>query len=137
MRFKLVELGVYGDDLEEIIGFLIQDNFLNEERFARVYTGSKFRAKKWGRNKIEKALKAKKVSEYCIRIGMQEIDAEIYDQVLRQILMDKIDKLNKGSLFEQTNLAARYAIQKGYEPELVWNHIRQMQRNKDFKKDME
>jgi regulatory protein len=48
-RRKLLDLGIYGDDLEEIISELISDNFLNEERFARSFARGKFRIKGWGK----------------------------------------------------------------------------------------
>ena len=46
VRQKLLDLGIYGDDLEDIIVELIEDNFLNELRFAQMYAGGKFRIKK-------------------------------------------------------------------------------------------
>lgn len=82
VRSKLLELGVYGMDLEEVLTQLIQEGYLNEERFARSYTRGKFRIKKWGRQKIVRALKAKNVSEYCIRAGLEEIDEEEYYQTI-------------------------------------------------------
>ena len=70
VRNKLNELCVRNDAAEEIIAKLIQDNFINEERFACVYAGGKFRIKKWGRNKIRQALKSKGVSDYCCKKGL-------------------------------------------------------------------
>jgi regulatory protein len=51
VRTKLLSLKIYGSDLEEIINKLIEDDFLNEERFAKAYAGGKFRIKKWGRER--------------------------------------------------------------------------------------
>ena len=65
VRTKLIDLGVFGDTLEEIITDLIKDNFLNEERFARSYARGKFRMRKWGRIKIRQELKLRKISDYC------------------------------------------------------------------------
>ena len=77
MRSKLIELGVYGDALESVIADLISDNFLNEERFAKVYAGGKFRIKHWGRIKIVQELKSKKISEYSIKKALaSEINEE-------------------------------------------------------------
>jgi regulatory protein len=69
VRSKLLEIGMRGTELEEVIAMLIQEGFLNEERFARLYARSKFRQVQWGRVKIELALKQKQVSDYCIRKG--------------------------------------------------------------------
>lgn len=62
VRSKLYTFGLGADDVEEIITKLIQSNFLNEERFARAYCGGKFRQKKWGRLKIIRELKKKKLA---------------------------------------------------------------------------
>ena len=49
VREKLVKMGILSDDLEDIIAFLISENFLNEERFAIAFAGGKFRIKHWGK----------------------------------------------------------------------------------------
>ena len=82
VRTKLLSLKVYGDGLEEIINQLISEDFLNEERFAKAYAGGKFRMKKWGRGKIIQGLKARKISDYCIKQGMSEIPEEDYQKFL-------------------------------------------------------
>jgi len=78
VRHKLLELGFRGPELEEALAALIADDFLNEERFARSYSGGKFRVLHWGRRKIEQGLRQKQVSEYCIRKGLQEINTSDY-----------------------------------------------------------
>src|ERR1700740_1004357 len=67
VRDKLYAFELNKDTAEAIIVKLIEENFINEERFAKVYAGGKFRIKKWGRRKIEEALKQKEISDYCIR----------------------------------------------------------------------
>ena len=72
VRVKLYEYGIKTDEVEVIIVKLIEDNFLNEERFAKVYAGGKFRIKKWGRLKISRALEMKELSSYCIKSGLKK-----------------------------------------------------------------
>jgi regulatory protein len=67
IRSKLLELKIYGNELENYIAILIEENFLNEERFAKLYAGGKFRMKHWGRVKIRYGLKQHLVSEYCLK----------------------------------------------------------------------
>nr|HPR30119.1 RecX family transcriptional regulator [Chitinophagales bacterium] len=76
VRTKLLSLKVYGDRLEEVISQLVQEDFLNEERYAKAYAGGKFRMQKWGRERIRKELRFRKISEYCIRQAMEEIPEE-------------------------------------------------------------
>ena len=71
VRTRLLDMGVYADWLEEIIVQLIEENFLNEERFARSFARGKFRIKQWGRNRIRQELKKRNISAYCIRMAME------------------------------------------------------------------
>ena len=124
VRERLQKWEVWGDDAEEIITYLITDNFLNEERFAKIFAGSKFRVKQWGRQKIKYELKARKLSEYCIKVGLAEIEDDDYIETLKTILDKKKHELRteKQSIILKQKLA-RYAIGKGFESALVWEMI--------------
>ena len=120
VRNKLLELNFRGLELEEAIASLIADNFLNEERFARSYIRGKFRMKQWGRRKIVTELKKKKVSDYCIRKGLLEIDEDEYRNTL-QLLFDKkvVELKSETNTWIRKQKVQRYLIQKGYEPDMV------------------
>ena len=123
VRTKLLSLKVYGDGLEEIINQLISEDFLNEERFAKAYAGGKFRMKKWGRSKIIQGLKARKISDYCIKQGMTEIPEEDYQKTLQSLVKSAIKKYHSGHIFETKSKSANYLIGRGYESELVWDAV--------------
>ena len=76
VKSRLYDLGVWKKDHDEIIAALIEENYLNEERFAIAFAGGKFRMKQWGRVKIRYELKQRQVSEYCIKKAMKQIDEE-------------------------------------------------------------
>ena len=124
VRQKLLELSVYGDTLEEIIAELIADNYLNEERFARSYARGKFRTKAWGRNRIKQELKMRRVSEYCIRKGLEEIEEEDYLATLEKVIHKKLEELRNEDLFTAQQKTAQYAMRKGFESELIWQVIK-------------
>lgn len=119
VRTKLLEHGIYGDLLEELITELIQENFLNEERFAKSYARGKFRMKQWGRNKIKQELKLRQVSNYCINIALQEINEEEYLETLKAILTNKerLTKFKNG--WDRKKKLTDYALSKGYEYEYI------------------
>jgi len=119
VRTKLLNIKVYGDDLEDVMTELIKDNYLNEERFAMSYCRGKFRIKKWGRNKILQGLKLKRISDYCIRKGMKEIDEEEYIQTLEMILDKNIEKNKKLGLMIAKDKSLKYAISRGFEINLI------------------
>jgi regulatory protein len=124
MRDKLYEWGLYTDAVENIIADLISDNFLNEERFAKAYAGGKFRIKKWGKTKIKLELKKRKISDYCIKKGMQEIIEEEYIRTLKQIIAKKLKEIKGEKIQVRNYKAAQYALSRGYESELIWDIIK-------------
>lgn len=126
VREKLYSYGLHRSDVDEILSGLITEGFLNEERFAKAYAGGKFRMKKWGRVKITHALEAKGLSKNCIRIGMREIDDESYISSLRELLTAKAHTIGHDDPFVLRDKLSGYAIQKGYEPDLVWREIFEM-----------
>ncbi len=123
VRTKLLSLKIYGNNLEEIINKLIEDDFLNEERFAKAYAGGKFRIKKWGRGKIINELKKRKVSAYCINKAMLEIGQEDYLLTLNKLVSVTLKKYKTNNDFETKNKVTRYLISRGYESELVWDLV--------------
>jgi len=120
VRRKLFQLGQGEDAADRILTRLITDGFLNEERFARAYAGGKFRMKKWGKGRIESQLRMQGVSPRCIATGIREIDPKDYRKTLTALLKKKMSSVKNPDIRIQKHQAARFAIGKGYEPELVW-----------------
>ena len=117
VRTRLLKLKIYGDDLEDIISDLIQENYLNEERFAKAYVRGKYRMKSWGRIRIIMGLKQKKVSEYCIRQGMKEILEEEYIENLERLLRKRVDIRPASNKLTLQNELIKFARNKGYSYE--------------------
>jgi regulatory protein len=124
VKNKLYEMGLYSSDVDELLTFLVTEGFLNEERFAKAFAGGKFRIKKWGRIKIVHALEGKGLTKNCIRIGLKEIDENDYQETLIELLTSKLKTLDGSSDFSLRDKLSKFAIQKGYEPELVWTQIK-------------
>lgn len=126
VRDKLRDLGFYGDDLGQIMVDLIEEKFLDEERFVVAYVRGKYRYKKWGRNKIKQELRQKDISAYCLKIGMNEIDETEYLDNLRTLLEKKNARTKAKSVFERKGKLATFVIGKGYESPLVWATINKL-----------
>lgn len=126
VRSKLFDYGLFSSEVEEIISKLITDGFLNEERFAKAFAGGKFRMKKWGRIKIEHELEAHKITPRCIRKGLEEIDEKDYANALKDILTRKLAHTEEPNPFRKRDRVARFAIGRGYEPELVWSILKEL-----------
>ena len=126
VRSKLAELEVVGDESEEIIAWLIENNYLNEERFARIFAGSKFRQKQWGRLKIRQELKMRGVSDYCLRAGMSEIEDDDYMETLRTIIEKKSKEVKETNPLIKKQKIVKYALSKGFEQDLVFDMVRNL-----------
>ncbi len=124
VRDKLYSYGLHQHDVEEVLSELITENFINEERFAKAYAGGKFRIKNWGRIKIVQGLKQHRISDYCIKKGLQEIDEDDYMATLQKILDKKANSLNNPYAPLNLKKIAAYALQKGYESHLIWTLLK-------------
>jgi len=125
VRDKLYSFGLAKVDVEEIIYELIKQDFLNEQRFALAFVRGKFRYKKWGRNKIVQELKRRKISDYCIKKGLQEIQEEQYMDVLTELLRKKIASLKAIKGYQKNYKAVQFVLTKGYESDLAWSIIKE------------
>lgn len=128
VKEKLYSFGLRKQVVEETLSQLIEEDYLNEERFAIQFAGGKFRMKQWGRIKIKQALKQKQVSEYCIKKALKEIDQQDYSTTLQKLAAKKWTTI-KGpgvNAFEKMGKTTDYLLQKGYEPELVRQTIQSL-----------
>ena len=119
VKEKLYNLGVWKKEHDEIMATLIEENYLNEERFAIAFAGGKFRIKQWGRVKIKYELKQKQVSEYCIKKALKQIDEADYLKVLNKLAKEKYASLKSDQYLVRKKKTMDYLIGKGYEMNLV------------------
>lgn len=119
MRQKLYDLGIWKKDHDEIIATLIEENYLNEERFAMSFAGGKFRMKQWGRVKIKYELKQKQVSEYNIKRALKQINEEEYLATLKKLADEKYNSLKGEQYLVRRKKTTDYLMQKGFEPGLI------------------
>jgi regulatory protein len=119
VKDKLYQLGVWKKDHDEIMATLIEENYLNEERFAIAFAGGKWRVKQWGRVKIKYELKQKQVSEYCIKKALKQIEEEEYLQVLDKIAMEKYASLKSEQYLVRKKKTIDYLMGRGFESDLI------------------
>lgn len=108
---------------EQIIIQLMQEGFLNEERFARSFVRGKFRIKKWGRIKIKQELKLREISEPIIRLALTEIEEEQYYKTLEELLEKKQRLVTESDPYKRKRKIADFLLRKGYESHLVFDLI--------------
>lgn len=123
IRQKARGWGFDAEDTDKLIVQLMEENFLNEERYAKALAGGKFRTKGWGKKKIIESLKQKGISAYLVNASMKEIDKDDYLKKLDELLNKKHKTLKGDTPIAQKQKLARFAFGKGYESELVWDWI--------------
>ncbi|MGB0838509.1 MAG: regulatory protein RecX [Chitinophagales bacterium] len=125
VREKLGKLTIFGNNADEIVMLLIEEDFLNENRFASLFATNKLRLKKWGRNKIRQHLKQKKVHSSLISNALDELDEEEYLQILNYLAIKKIELLlpRQADVWAVKQKTVRFLLQKGFEQNLIWQVI--------------
>lgn len=120
VKDKLYGFGLYKKEVEEILSTLIEENYLNEERFAVQFAGGRFRIKHWGRVKIKYELKQKQVSDYCIKKALAAIDDDDYEKQLQKLYDEKLKTLKlEKNIFIKKRKLQDYLMQKGYEVDMI------------------
>ena len=127
MKDKLYGYGLNKKEVETMLSQLIEENYLNEERFAIQFAGGRFRIKHWGKVKIKYELKQKQVSDYCIRKALASIDESDYKKQLQKLFDDKLRTLkSEKNIFIKKRKLQDHLLQKGYEMEMVRGMISKM-----------
>ena len=124
VKEKLYGFGLHKKEVEELLAQLIEENYLNEERFALQFAGGRFRIKHWGRVKIKYELKQKQVSEYCIKNALTSIDEKDYLKTLQKLFEVKLKTLkSEKNIFIKKRKLQDYLLQRGFEVGLVRESI--------------
>ena len=123
---KLKELGIIQDLIDNIVADLIQNNYLNETRFAESFTRGKFNIKKWGKIKILQELKKREISEYNIKIGMKEISDSDYKETFNELFEKKSAELSHLSKSDKKRKIFNYFSYRGWEVEKIFNALRKI-----------
>jgi len=120
VKEKLYGFGLWKVDVEELLSKLIEEDYLNEERFAIQFAGGRFRIKQWGRVKIRYELKQKQVSEYLIKKALKEIDEKDYQKTLQKLFEQKQKQLSsEKNKFIKKRKLQDFLLQKGFELQLI------------------
>jgi regulatory protein len=120
VRQKLYALGMFKKEVEELITRLIEEEYLNEERFALGYASGKSRIKGWGKQKIRYELRQKGVSEFCISKALNAIDDQEYAAGFRRLADKKwLSLRSEKNIFVKKNKWQQFLLQRGFERDII------------------
>ena len=122
---KLNKLGVFGDELDEYVCYLIDENFLSETRFCEAYVRGKFNNNNWGKAKLSRELKLRNISDWNISNALNQIKSEDYNKKLRK-LCEKLVEISDKPEFELRNKVVKNLSYKGWEIDLIIKTLNQL-----------
>lgn len=120
---KLTLWGADDEQCARIMAFLYQEDFLNEERFCRAFVNDKYRFNKWGKDRIARELRLRKLPSDAIAPALEEIDEESYEEVLEELLRKKRPTIKAKTEYERNGKLIRFALSRGYAMRDILRYI--------------
>jgi regulatory protein len=121
IRNKLLQWGLENNDVEKIIEILINENFINELRYATAFVRDKFRYNKWGKVKIAAHLRIKKLPSDIISSALDSIDIEQYTKFMRELIEGHKRTVKAKNQYDLKAKLLRYGLSKGFESSLLYD----------------
>lgn len=129
--YKEVESKLYSYQLissqkEEILIFLIENNYINEERFAKSFTRGKHNYKYWGKVRIKNELKFRDISSKIITIALLEINEETYLENFNSLAEKNWNAIKERSGPKKNKKFVDFLLRKGYETNLIYDKLKEL-----------
>tara|TARA_B100001939_G_scaffold179042_1_gene154381 strand:+ start:1150 stop:1599 length:450 start_codon:yes stop_codon:yes gene_type:complete len=125
VKRKLNNLGVFGQEVDEYICYLIDENFLSETRFSEAYVRGKFNNSNWGKIKIIQELKSRNISDWNINKALGQISEKEYNDKLKKLCEKRIDSSDISSPSIKDKII-RSLTYKGWEIDKVVSLVNQL-----------
>ena len=119
VKEKLLAWGGSNEEVDEIIAYLIEERYIDNQRYANSYAKDKFRFNHWGKYKISMMLRSKDIESETIEEALDQIDEEEYLEKLQQILKDKLRSLKYSSEYEKKGKLFKFAQSRGFESSAI------------------
>ena len=126
VKDKLKTFDIPQEERDKIMAYLLDNRFVNDERFSKSFVRGKVNQSGWGLNKIRFHLIQKGIAKELIDEALEQTDEELYRQRLTDILTTKAKTVKAASEFEKKRKLAAYAMQKGFEGNLVWEVLKDL-----------
>ena len=114
---------------EELMVYLIDNNFLNEERFAQSFTRGKHNYKNWGKIRITNELKSRNISSTIIKIALREINDSVYLETFEELAQKHWESISESNLMKKRKKFCDYFMRKGWENELIYEKVKALEKS--------
>lgn len=98
---------------------LVNERFVDDERYARAFVKDKIEYNKWGRRKVEQALWTKHIDKDIQARVLDEVDDEAYISVLKPLLKQKRRSTNANSDYELQQKLVKFALGRGFTFDII------------------
>ncbi|WP_455664512.1 regulatory protein RecX [Phocaeicola sp.] len=123
---KLEQWGATPDITEKVISHLVNERYIDQQRFCIAFIRDKYRFNQWGKIKISQALRLKKIPADLINIGMEEIDEQEYMEILSKLIEQKKKSIKARTEYERNGKLIRFAVGRGFEMEAILRCVKQV-----------
>lgn len=124
VRDKLYAMGLWKAGVDQAIMQMMDENLLNEERYAKSYARGHFYHKDWGKYKISVELKSRQLHDRLIKEALKEIDQEDYDATIERLINKKWTTY-AGNKFQKKQKVMNFLIGKGYSYSEILPRLKQ------------
>ncbi|MEO8517312.1 MAG: regulatory protein RecX [Flavobacterium sp.] len=128
---KLKTLRMTSSEIDEIIVHLINNDFLNEERFACSFARGKHNIKHWGKIRIVNELKFRSISKYNIDKALQEIPPTVYLEKFHWLAERNWESIKETNLTKKKKKFCDFLLRKGWESNLVFEKMKELSNPSD------
>lgn len=133
VEHKLRAYDLIPEARDMILLHLLEEDFLNEERFARSFARGKFRIKKWGRIRIERELRSRDISAYNIKMALSEIDSNEYEKTLMELAAKKFEQTTEKHPLKKRKKVSDYLLRRGFESQKVYGAVVDLEKGQETK----
>ncbi len=123
IKFKLEQEEIEEQEIEKMIILLSEENFINDERYAKSFAHDKLKFNKWGKIKIQHHLRQKGIPDTYISNALEKIDSTEYRQILMAEMAKKYKLLRSSDKYESKSRLMRFGQSRGFETELIFKII--------------
>ena len=124
---KLKNLKMTAQEIDEVVVYLIEHNFLNEERFACSFARGKHRIKSWGKIRIVNELKFRKISQYNINTAIKEITPDEYLETFHKLSENHWETMRENNILKKRKKFCDFLLRKGFESNLVYEKMKELE----------
>ncbi|WP_338732448.1 regulatory protein RecX [Mangrovimonas cancribranchiae] len=123
---KLQQMHMIPQAIDVIVSHLIENNYLNETRFAEAFVRGKFRLKKWGKHRLKRELKQRNISTYNITKALAQISEVEYYETFHMLASKRLNAIKETNAWKKRKKLANYLLYRGWESHLVYEKVNEL-----------